>query len=253
MSISVIGIPTAEMLKRKATDLYDPAYRRALSDELSAKGHVGNHEVRGKKADGTPFWLALFIRPLKFSGKSCLLSAWHDISQRKLAEEEICKLREQLDREIRRREGKYLFFKLAGEVYGISILNVREILGLPPVTPVPGTPDFIRGVVNLRGKVIPVTDIRIRFGLEVSADTDRTCIIIVDIDKGSECARMGILADSVSEVLHVRGKGIEDTPAFGTNLNTDYILGMLMKDGEIRVLLDIDQVFGANDLAMIRQ
>src|SRR5512137_2402138 len=143
------------------------------------------------------------------------------------------------------REGKYLTFSLAGEEYGIGILKVREIIGMMTVTPVPQTPEFVKGVINLRGKVIPVIDLRLRFGLEATAYTERTCIIVVEIDGDSVSVPMGIVVDAVSEVLNIRGADIENTPTFGVKLNTDFILGMAKTDGGVKILLDIDKVLGA--------
>jgi purine-binding chemotaxis protein CheW len=148
------------------------------------------------------------------------------------------------------REGKYLTFSLAGEEYGIGILKVREIIGVMTVTPVPQTPEFVKGVINLRGKVIPVIDLRLRFGLEATAYTERTCIIVVEIDGDSGSVPMGIVVDAVSEVLNIRGADIENTPTFGVKLNTDFILGMAKTGGGVKILLDIDKVLGAYQLTI---
>jgi purine-binding chemotaxis protein CheW len=148
------------------------------------------------------------------------------------------------------REGKYLTFSLAGEEYGIGILKVREIIGMMTVTPVPQTPEFVKGVINLRGKVIPVIDLRLRFGLEATTYTERTCIIVVEIDGDSGSVPMGIVVDAVSEVLNIRGADIENTPTFGVKLNTDFILGMAKTGGGVKILLDIDKVLGAFQLTI---
>jgi purine-binding chemotaxis protein CheW len=142
------------------------------------------------------------------------------------------------------REGKYLTFSLASEEYGIGILKVREIIGMMSITPVPQTPEFVKGVINLRGKVIPVIDLRLRFGLEATAYTERTCIIVVEIHGESGSVPMGIVVDAVSEVLNIRGVDIENTPTFGVKLNTDFILGMAKTEGGVKILLDIDKVLG---------
>ena len=151
------------------------------------------------------------------------------------------------------REGKYLTFTLAEEEYGIGILKIKEIIGMMPITSVPQTPDFVKGVINLRGKVIPVVDLRLRFDMDAMEYNDRTCIIVVEInDKGAEII-IGIVVDSVSEVLNIKAEEIEDTPAFGTTLNTDYILGMAKMEGGVKILLDIDEVLGAEDLRIPSQ
>jgi purine-binding chemotaxis protein CheW len=143
------------------------------------------------------------------------------------------------------REGKYLTFSLGGEEYGIGILKVREIIGMVNVTPVPQMPDFVKGIINLRGKVIPVIDLRRRFAMQSIAYTERTCIIVVEIHAETGCVPFGIVVDGVSEVLKVRDAEIEDTPNFGAQSDTDVILGMAKTEGGVKILLDIDRVLGS--------
>lgn len=143
--------------------------------------------------------------------------------------------------------GKFLTFFLAGEEYGIEILKVHEIIGLMPITQVPRTPNFMRGVINLRGKVIPVVDLRLKFGMESVAHTDETCIIVVQV-RGAE---MGIIVDKVSEVRDIAGQDIEDTPSFGTDVNTDYILGIGKSEGRVKILLDIDKVLSNQEVVAL--
>lgn len=138
--------------------------------------------------------------------------------------------------------GKYLTFRLGSEEYGLGIMKIREIIGLMPITSVPQTPRFVKGVINLRGKVIPVIDLRLRFSMDEISHDDRTCIIVLDISGVSRNLLIGIIVDSVSEVLNIRAEEIEETPAFGVRLNTDYILGMAKSGGGVKILLDIDQV-----------
>lgn len=151
------------------------------------------------------------------------------------------------------REGKYLTFTLADEEYGIGILKIKEIIGMMPVTAVPQTPDFVKGVINLRGKVIPVVDLRLRFGLESIDYTERTCIVVVEIDGPTGTVMIGVVVDAVSEVLNIKGADIEDTPTFGTDLNTNYILGMAKMEGGVKILLDIDCVLSQDEVAMLKQ
>ncbi len=148
------------------------------------------------------------------------------------------------------KEGKYLTFALAGEEYGIGILKVKEIIGLMAITTVPQTPSYVKGVINLRGKVIPVVDLRLKFGMEPMEYTDRTCIIVVEIRGAERTVLMGIVVDSVSEVLNIKGSEIEETPNFGAKLNTAFILGMAKTNGSVKILLDIDRVFREEDLNM---
>lgn len=146
------------------------------------------------------------------------------------------------------REGKYLTFSLAQEEYGIGILKVKEIIGVMPITSVPQAPHFVKGVINLRGKVIPVTDLRLRFGLAEEEATEKTCIIVVEIGNGSGQVQTGIVVDSVSEVLNVKAEEIESTPYFGQALETDFILGMAKMEGGVKILLDIDRVLRGVEL-----
>ena len=149
------------------------------------------------------------------------------------------------------REGKYLTFALAEEEYGIGILKIKEIIGMLSITPVPRTPVFVKGVINLRGKVIPIIDLRLKFGMEEIDYTDRTCIIVVEIMGESGTILMGIVVDTVSEVLNIKAEDIEDTPTFGTDLNTDYILGIAKMEGGVKILLDIDRVLNTEEVAVI--
>ena len=147
--------------------------------------------------------------------------------------------------------GKYLTFTLADEEYGIGILKVKEIIGMMPITSVPRTPDFVKGVINLRGKVIPVIDLRLKFGMASIDYTDRTCIIVVEIDADDMTIQIGIVVDAVSEVLNIKEEEIENAPSFGTTLNTDYILGMAKIDKGVKILLDIDRVLSAKEIQLL--
>jgi len=151
------------------------------------------------------------------------------------------------------REGKYLTFALGDEGYGIGILKIKEIIGMMPITSVPRTPAFVKGVINLRGKVIPVVDLRLRFGMEPIEYNERTCIIVVEIGTRGLNIVIGIVVDSVSEVLYIKDEEIEDTPTFGASLDTEYIQGMAKMDGKVKILLDIDKVLVSEELALLKQ
>ncbi|MFP4175650.1 MAG: chemotaxis protein CheW [Planctomycetota bacterium] len=144
--------------------------------------------------------------------------------------------------------GKYLTFCLGKEEYGLEILKVREIIGMMDVTTVPRTPDFIRGVINLRGKVIPVVEIREKFDLGSVDDTEKTCIIVVQVGNGNTEVTMGIIVDEVSEVLDIGADQLEPSPEFGTSINTDFILAMGRVDEKLIMLLDIDRVLSSGEL-----
>ncbi len=160
---------------------------------------------------------------------------------------------DQTVRAIAVKEGKYLTFTLAGEEYGIGILKVREIVGMMNITRIPQTPPYVKGVVNLRGKVIPVVDLRLKFGIEAMDYTERTCIIVVEIAGTAKDIPMGVVVDSVSEVLNIRQSDIEETPNFGTRIDTDYILGMAKTNGGVKILLDIDRVMSSAEVTVLEQ
>ena len=136
--------------------------------------------------------------------------------------------------------GKYLTVVLDNESYGIAVLKVREIIRVQKITPVPQMPDYVKGVINLRGRVIPIVDLRVKFGLKAEF-TERTCIVVVHVKFGGEqTVQMGLIVDSVEEVVILTADVIEPTPDFGARLNTEYILGMAKVKGQVKTLLDID-------------
>jgi purine-binding chemotaxis protein CheW len=141
--------------------------------------------------------------------------------------------------------GKYLTVVLADEAYGIGVLHVREIIRLQKFTPVPQMPAYVKGVINLRGRVIPVVDLRVKFGL-AAALTDRTCIVVVQVAlRGEVSVQMGLIVDAVEEVVTLASGEIEPTPEFGSAICTDYILGMAKVKGRVKTLLDINRVIAA--------
>jgi purine-binding chemotaxis protein CheW len=145
------------------------------------------------------------------------------------------------------RAGKYLTFQLAHEEFGIRVLKVREIMGLQEITAVPQTPLHIKGVINLRGKVVPVIDLRLKFGVPAADYTQRTCIIVTQVQGESGAILMGIVVDGVSEVVNLTGSEIEDTPDFGEQIAGQYLLGMAKVKGKVKILLDIDKVLSSQD------
>lgn len=149
---------------------------------------------------------------------------------------------------VEERAGKYLIFRLGLEEFGVRVMKVREIMGIQDVTPVPHTPVFVKGVINLRGKVIPVIDLRLKFGLPPEEYTARTCIIVVRTQMGDDELMMGIVVDEVAEVLNLMSTDIEDTPDFGPGVVTPYLLGMAKVKDKVKILLDIDQVLNSNEL-----
>ncbi len=159
------------------------------------------------------------------------------------------KINEELQAETSREE-KYLTFTLGSEEYGVGILKVREIIGILEITEMPKMPEYVKGVINLRGKVSPVIDLRMKFGMKPIGYTARTCIILVEIDKGDTYSLMGMIVDSVSEVMQVAGSDVEDPPEVG-GVDTDYILGIAKKETNVIMLLDIDKVMNSEELALL--
>ena len=143
--------------------------------------------------------------------------------------------------------GKYLTFALGAEEYGLPVLKVREIIKVMDITQVPQVPSHVRGVINLRGKVIPVVDLRLRFGLPGQDSTERTCIIVVDVALSNEKVMMGIVVDSVSEVLNITANELDQAPEFGDRITTDYMLGLAKVKGTVKILLDLDRVLGSDE------
>ena len=156
---------------------------------------------------------------------------------------------EQSSRALLDREGKYLTFALGPEEYGLEILKVREIIGYMEITAVPQTPHEVKGVINLRGQVIPVVDLRAKFGMETAEVTDESCIIVVEISQGNRSFSTGIVVDHVQEVLDIAGQDIEEAPQFGSSVDTNFILGMGKIGDSVKILLDIDKVLGGDDLS----
>jgi purine-binding chemotaxis protein CheW len=149
--------------------------------------------------------------------------------------------------------GKYLTVVLDNEAYGIAVLKVREIIRMQKITPVPQMPAFVKGVINLRGRVIPIVDLRVKFGLK-SEFTERTCIVVVQVKLPSEqVVQMGLIVDSVEEVVNLPAEEIEPTPEFGAKIDTTYLLGMAKVKGQVKTLLDIDRVVAPETMQVIAQ
>jgi purine-binding chemotaxis protein CheW len=150
------------------------------------------------------------------------------------------------------RTGKYLTFKLGKEEFGIAVMNVREIMGLQEVTEVPGTPAHLKGVINLRGKIIPVVDLRLKFALAEAPFTQSTCIIVVQVLQESETAMIGLIVDAVSEVLNLGLSDIEDAPDFGTGTENAFVLGIAKFKGSVKILLKIEDILSLRELRGIQ-
>lgn len=144
-------------------------------------------------------------------------------------------------------EGKYLTFALGQEEYGLEILKIREIIGILPITPMPNTPHYIKGVINLRGKIIPVADLRLKFGMPEIPYSSNTCIIVIEVGQTSQ----GIIVDRVCEVCNINEANIEPTPNFGATAKTDFITGMGKVGEKVRILLDIEKILSEENVQLI--
>lgn len=148
---------------------------------------------------------------------------------------------------VEHRAGKYLTFRLGKEDFAIQVLKVREIVGIQDITSVPQMPGYVKGVINLRGKVIPVVDLRLKFSLPEREYTQRTCIIVVQVQSSGVAVQTGVIVDEVSEVLNIVAGEIEDTPDFGEDVQTPYLLGVAKVKGNVKMLLEIDQVLANSE------
>jgi purine-binding chemotaxis protein CheW len=244
----LLGMPKEKMVGNKATDFFyeNPSDRQPLLSAIEKKGYADDLDLRCRKADGKSLWLTVFSRPLMFDGESCLLTAVYDKTERKIAEEEIRKLSEELEAQ-RKEVKKYLIFNLADTQYAIYLPEVREITEMMPFTRIPHTPDFIKGVINLRGRIIPALDLRLKFGMDSDEYTDKHCIIIAETEQN----RVGMIVDTVSEVLNVRGKDIEGIPPIHEMANIDSIFGIAKIDEGVIIILDIQNILREEYLSLL--
>ena len=148
---------------------------------------------------------------------------------------------------------QYVTFSLGEELFGVEVTRTREILSLTPVTKVPQTPEYLLGVINLRGQVVPVVDMRLKLGLPAGAETEDTCIIVVEVQIDGEPIVVGALADAVREVLEIRSDQIEPPPRLGTRLKTEFITGMGKVNEQFMILLNIDRIFNSEELALVQE
>jgi purine-binding chemotaxis protein CheW len=149
------------------------------------------------------------------------------------------------------RVGKYLSFHVGPEEFAIGVLGVREIMGMQDVTAVPHTPSYVKGIINLRGKVVPVVDLRLKFGMPATDYTARTCIVVVDVPGDGTSVLMGVIVDSVSDVVNIASGEIEDAPDFGDGVNIPYLIGIAKSKGKVKLLLNIEKVLTSSELTDI--
>src|SRR5579863_3488275 len=146
------------------------------------------------------------------------------------------------------RVGKYLSFHVGPEEFAIGVLGVREIMGMQDVTAVPHTPVYVKGIINLRGKVVPVVDLRLKFGMPATEYTARTCIVVVDVQGDGGSVLMGVIVDAVSEVVNIASGEIEDAPDFGEGVSVPYLIGIAKSKGKVKLLLNIEKVLTTSEL-----
>ncbi len=149
--------------------------------------------------------------------------------------------------------GKYLTLKLKDELYGISVTTILQIIAIPTITPIPNTPNFVKGVINLRGKIIPVIDLRLKFNLEEMTNNDRTSIVIINFEQNEKKMFIGIIVDAVAEVIDIHENEIEDKPDFGIKMNTDFILGIAKITDRVVTLLNIEKILTQKELITIQK
>ena len=169
-------------------------------------------------------------------------------------EEQMAETRQeeqQVDSKFSALAGKYLTFVLDKEEYGLDIMKVQEIIGLIPITVVPRVAEYVRGVINLRGRIVPTVDLRRKFGLAAVEDTDRTCIIVVEVESPRGKIKMGIIVDQVAEVLDINARDINQPPDFGTSLDTAFILAIGVVKGQVKILLDVDKVLTTDEVRAV--
>jgi purine-binding chemotaxis protein CheW len=148
---------------------------------------------------------------------------------------------------------QYLTFKLEDEVFAVDVANIREILDYIPATKVPGTPDFMRGVINVRGSVIPVMDMRLKFGLPKGEETVNTCIVVLEVDIENGKTVLGALADSVQEVFEMEDSAIEPPPKLGTRWKREFLKGIGKRNDALVIILDINKVFTTEEMTLIQE
>ncbi len=143
--------------------------------------------------------------------------------------------------------GKYLIFELGSEEFGVSVLKVNEIMKMQQITTVPRTPHFLQGVINLRGRIVPVVNLRRKFSMSEQGETDRTCIVVMRVEMEGGEQPMGVIVDGVVEVLLLAEEDVEDTPDFGREATSTYVRGMAKSKGKVKILLDIDRVLSSQE------
>ncbi|MDM8526106.1 chemotaxis protein CheW [Desulfococcaceae bacterium HSG8] len=241
----LVGRDREYLIGQKALDLFykSDLDRKRVLDALEKNGFLNDFEVQGNKTDGTPFAVRIFSRFLTFENESCILTVLYDETERKQAAEEIIRLNEALEKK-KREIRKYLLFNLQGSSYGISLSSVREITGMIPVNLMPDTPDYLKGVINLRDKIIPVSDLGQKLGVGSVRNTDRNCIIIVEINEKDGKIPVGMIVDSVSEVRHIRRSDIKDLPSdCFSDMSTAFKIARTQDD--VFVIIDIQTLLGS--------
>lgn len=234
--------------KKKWTDIVleedrasmQEAFRKALKSDKTYK-----REYRIRKKDGNVVWMQEWAQIVCDDQDNIeyVTGILVDITKQKLDEEKHLR--------IKKLTAKYLIFNLGNTEYGIKVSKTKEIIRMMPITTVPHVPDFVKGVINLRGKVILVVDLRLRFRLEPIDYTDRTCIVVVEVRGKVGTVQVGIIVDAVSEVLNIDGEEIEDTQTIGTDLSSDYILGLAKLEDGIKILLKTEQVLSPEEQNLI--
>lgn len=236
---NVFGFSSDDFMKFGASDLYEkPQDLEIFIKKMNEQGRVNNLEMKFRKKDGQTMWGALFSQRLNFKNEICVLSVIYDLTERRNAEEEIRHLREELNQ----KEIKHLIFTLGNAEYGIELLKIREIVNMMPIIPVMDVPRYIKGVINLRGRMIPVTDLRLRLGLEATAYTGRTCIIVAETGNAESSSMIGIIVDTVTEIRGFRARDIESPRGLGNETRDGFIAGIAKSDSGMKILIQPERI-----------
>lgn len=239
-ALKLLGITHHELSNYKALDFYQhPKEREKFINILNQQGHVSDFHVCLKKKDNSIFWASLFSQKLDFRNETCILTVIYDLTERIESEKKI----RQLTEELIQKEEKYLMFFLANQEFGIHLQKIKEIIPLIPLCTVPNVPSHIKGVVNLRGKMIPIVDLKSKFNCESVEYSDQACIIIIEPDSKSQSPMFGVIADAVNEILSIKQKDIESPPTYGLGNFLPFIFGMAKVGNNVKILLNTDSLY----------
>lgn len=239
----LIGVQLEDIPRTRIHDFFSQADLDRLFRRVDRAGGVEDLDIHGYRRDGGGFYASVFVRAIRFEEKPCLLTVCFDRTERRRAQAEIDRLKKELADRIQQREGKYLAFFVAGEVFAIPIQRVRSIIQPPPVTRLPELPPDFQGVINNRGAVLPLADMRRVLALDRDEPEKRPCVIIAELGGDSSGRAIGLAVDGVSEVLSIRGRDVADPPPESSGFRSEILLGMARTGDDVIPLLDLERIF----------